>query len=274
MSAAIRPAKRNARARAAAGDPGLGSILSGIGKGLKTVAGSVLKVASPVIKASPIGGVLTAAQAVGTGIAKLGGGGKVIDSGEYVGTPGILPGGGQPQIISKYIAAPPPQVPLLTQPNTMQQMLNAGVYTGGIGGEYTQAGVGDAIVQGGKVILRNLPTIVGAAGTALGAAEALGLTDLIPSFGRAAMMPRGYHRNKVVQRYEIAKANGRNVSDPRKAPRVKNEIVRNRSMNVLNPKALRRAWHRAEAAKRWARKLVRFERKAVVHKPPVHHRKK
>jgi hypothetical protein len=262
MSGAIRPAKRSARARAAAGDPGLGSVLSGIGKGLKAVAGTVLKVASPVIKASPIGGVLTAAQVVGSGLAKLAQpGAKVIDSGEYIGTPGIMPGGGvssAPQIVPMY--QPPPQVPLLTQPNMMQPAI-------------TQAGVGDVLVQGGKYVLKNAPAIVGAIGTGLGIAEATGLTDLIPTFGRAAMMPRGYHKNKAVTRYEVAKANGHKVQDPRSEPRVKNDVVRNRSMNVLNPRALRRAWARAEGAKKWARKLIRFDRKATVaHRG--HHRKK
>lgn len=71
------------------------------------------------------------------------------------------------------------------------------------------------------------------------------------------LMPSGYHYNKALRRYEIARANGRDVQDPRDEPRVKNEIVRNRSMNVLNPRALSRANTRICGFSRVARRTLK-----------------
>lgn len=55
----------------------------------------------------------------------------------------------------------------------------------------------------------------------------------------------GYHRNKALARYERAVAQGRQV----KPPHVVNTCVRNRSMNPLNPKALRRSIRRQQQMK-------------------------
>lgn len=75
---------------------------------------------------------------------------------------------------------------------------------------------------------------------------------LIPG-GATGMMPvpycggRGYHYNKALAKYERSIAQGREHQDPRSEPRVKSEMVKNRSMNPCNVKALRRAIRREQA---------------------------
>lgn len=89
-------------------------------------------------------------------------------------------------------------------------------------------------------------------------------TPLAGDMTRPGMIQSGYHYNKALRRYEIAADAGRNVQDPRTSARVMNEIVRNRSMNPLNPRALGRAFSRVKGAQRWARKLVTFQKKVKV----------
>lgn len=62
--------------------------------------------------------------------------------------------------------------------------------------------------------------------------------------GPAGGCPPGYHRNKALVKYERALAMGKAVQ----APNVKSVCVRHRSMNSLNPKALRRGIRRTGSA--------------------------
>lgn len=60
--------------------------------------------------------------------------------------------------------------------------------------------------------------------------------------------PPGYHVNKAYVRHLRAQAMGRKSTDPFKAPRAVNTVVKNRHMNPLNPRALRAALRRQGAA--------------------------
>lgn len=70
--------------------------------------------------------------------------------------------------------------------------------------------------------------------------------------------PAGYHVNKAYRRYLIAKAMGKDVQDPFSEPRARNAIVRNRSMNIANGRALKRAVSRAQGFARYARSVLSF----------------
>lgn len=87
-----------------------------------------------------------------------------------------------------------------------------------------------------------------------------------PSYGGGDGIPQGYHFNKALKRYEVASSQGRNVQDPRNENRVVNEIVRNRSANPLNPRALKRAFRRLKSAQKWARKLVQVQAKVKIRR--------
>lgn len=120
-------------------------------------------------------------------------------------------------------------------------------FPGGLPGASTM-GVGGAIGtiagRAGGLIGRAARTPTGRAliGGAAGAIGwGLGERLLGGGGGMNGMLPSGYHYNKALKRYMIADAQGRDVQDPRDEPRVKNELVRNRHMNVLNPRALSRA---------------------------------
>lgn len=107
-------------------------------------------------------------------------------------------------------------------------------------GSVQQAGlVGTIAGRAGPIIGRAARKVAPVVGGAV-AGEIIG--RLMPGGnGTGHLVPAGYHYNKALRRYEIAEAQGREVQDPRDEPRVKNELVRNRSMNPLNPRALARA---------------------------------
>lgn len=69
--------------------------------------------------------------------------------------------------------------------------------------------------------------------------------------------PPGYHVNKAYLTYLRGQQMGKTLVDPTKAARVTNAIVRNRKMNPLNPRALRRANARQVAAVRLMRRTLR-----------------
>lgn len=69
--------------------------------------------------------------------------------------------------------------------------------------------------------------------------------------------PPGYHINKRYMHYYRASALGHHVQDPTKQTQVKNVVVRNRKMNPLNPRALRRANSRQHAAVRLMRAAMK-----------------
>lgn len=150
---------------------------------------------------------------------------------------------------------PPAQQQIATNLQNLQQ---AGI-----------VGTGKAIVKaGGRALAtptgQRIAKTVGAAGTAFGLYEGAKAVGRMFGGGGGEMMPPGYHYNKALRRYEVADAQGRNVQDPRDRPRVVNEVVRNRSMNPLNPRALTRGFARIKGAQRWARKLVTFKKKVTI----------
>lgn len=69
-----------------------------------------------------------------------------------------------------------------------------------------------------------------------------GGTTLPVSGGGGTCGGPGYHTNKALARWQRARARGSNA----KQPHVVNTCVKNRSMNPLNPRALRRAIRRQE----------------------------
>lgn len=69
--------------------------------------------------------------------------------------------------------------------------------------------------------------------------------------------PPGYHINKAYLTYLRGTQMGKTLVDPTKASRVTNAVVRNRKMNPLNPRALRRANARQVAAVRLMRRTLR-----------------
>lgn len=69
--------------------------------------------------------------------------------------------------------------------------------------------------------------------------------------------PPGYHINKAYMNYLRARQQGRAYENPFKEPRAVNVIVKNRSMNPLNPRALMRANSRQVAAVRLMRRTLR-----------------
>lgn len=137
-----------------------------------------------------------------------------------------------------------------SKPPTPPTFAAAGL-AGGLGGAIGRIGGAIGRVAGSSIGR----TAIGGVATGAG----IGIINRMTS-GSSALadaLPRGYHYNKVLRRYEIAKANGRDVQDPRDEPRVKNEVVRNRSMNVLNPRALARANRRVCGFAGVARKTLR-----------------
>lgn len=78
-------------------------------------------------------------------------------------------------------------------------------------------------------------------------------------FGQSGFQgaPPGYHVNKAYLAYLRGEQMGKNLVDPTKAARVTNAIVKNRKMNPLNPRALRRANARQVAAVRLMRRTLR-----------------
>lgn len=69
--------------------------------------------------------------------------------------------------------------------------------------------------------------------------------------------PAGYHPNKAYVKYLRAVAMGHHATDPFSAPRAKNAIVKNRKVNPLNPRALRRATARIHGMKRMLSRALR-----------------
>lgn len=72
-----------------------------------------------------------------------------------------------------------------------------------------------------------------------------------------AAAPPGYHVNKAYLRFLRAQEQGRPGQDPFSASRAVNLIVRNRKLNPLNPRALRRANARQVGAVRLMRRVLR-----------------
>lgn len=81
-----------------------------------------------------------------------------------------------------------------------------------------------------------------------------GLQRLLPG-GQSGFTgaPPGYHINRAYMRHLVAEANGRQTQNPFNEPRARNVVVKNRSMNPLNPRALKRANSRQKAAVRMMR---------------------
>lgn len=69
--------------------------------------------------------------------------------------------------------------------------------------------------------------------------------------------PAGYHINKAYLKYLRASQMGHHATDPFSAPRAKNAVVRNRKMNPLNPRALRKATARIHGMKRMLGRALR-----------------
>lgn len=76
-----------------------------------------------------------------------------------------------------------------------------------------------------------------------------GLQRFLP-FGQSGYTaaPPGYHVNKAYLRYLKAQAMGKAASNPFNAPRAVNTVVKNRRVNPLNPRALRRSVSRQRGA--------------------------
>lgn len=217
-----------AKLRAAQGDPGiLGGLAKLAGKALKTFGGPVGTVAGLAVPATT----------------------------KFFGL-------GKPKPAAQPTFIAPKAVPLPAgMPMAQQQTL-------------TQAGIIGPMAAGGKALVKSAgkalasPTgqkiakAVGIGSTAIGAYE-IG-KGLFGGGDGTGLMASGYHYNKALRRYQIAEAQGRDVQDPREEPRVVNEIVRNRSMNPLNPRALTRSFARVKAAQRWARRLVTFKKKTTI----------
>jgi len=70
-------------------------------------------------------------------------------------------------------------------------------------------------------------------------------------------LPAGYHLNKRYREYYIDTQQGKDVLDPTKTPQVRNIVVKNRRMNPLNPRALKRAVSREHAAVKLMRRAMR-----------------
>lgn len=85
-----------------------------------------------------------------------------------------------------------------------------------------------------------------------------GLQRLLPG-GQSGFTgaPPGYHINKAYLRHLQAAAAGKQTENPFNEPRAVNVVVRNRKMNPLNPRALRRANARQVAAVRLMRRTLR-----------------
>jgi hypothetical protein len=72
--------------------------------------------------------------------------------------------------------------------------------------------------------------------------------------GTGVALPKGYHINKSLIRAQISPTPG----NQRRAGQVVHQLVKNQRMNVLNPKALRRAERRAHGFIKFARKVVKY----------------
>lgn len=86
-----------------------------------------------------------------------------------------------------------------------------------------------------------------------------GAVERFLPFGQSGFQgaPPGYHVNKAYLAFLRGEQMGKSLVDPTKAARVTNAIVKNRKMNPLNPRALRRANARQVAAVRLMRRTLR-----------------